>query len=107
MKSEAPTHGRVPAVKPLPWEPLLVLGGARHQRWAKRGDLVKLRVIVMLLPTTQLLTFVSTTNSGLPVVGVHCKGGMGRSDYSNRRFFAKKRPKMANMDLFCSKGFLE
>lgn len=80
MKSEALTHGRVLVAKPLPWEPLLVLGSTGGQRRAKRGDLVKPRVIVMLLPTTQLLTFMATTNSDLPVVGVRCKGGTGRSD---------------------------
>ena len=84
-----------------------MLGSAGGQRWAKRGELIKPLVIVMLLPTTQLLAFVSTTSSDLPVVGVHCKGGRWRSDYGNRRFFAKKRPIMANTNLFGSKGFLE
>lgn len=81
MKSEALTHSWVLVVKLLPWELLIVLGRDRGQRWAKKGDLLKPWVIVMLLPTTQLLTFVSITNLDLPVAGVHCKGGMGRSDY--------------------------
>lgn len=107
MKSDALTHGQFPVAKPLPWEPFLVLGSTGGQRWGKGGDLVKPQIIVMLLPTTQLLTFVATANLDLPVVGVHCKGGTGRSDYGNRRCFAKKRPIKANMDLFGSKGFLE
>lgn len=106
MKSEALTHGQVLVAKPLPWELIPVLGSASGQRWAKGGDLIKSRVTVMLLPAVQLLTFMSTTDLDLQVVGVHCKGGTGRSDYSNKRFFAKKLPMMANMDVFASKGFL-
>lgn len=103
------THSQVLVVRLLPWEPFLVLGstGGRSQRWAKGGHLVKLRVIVLLLPTTQPLTFVPTTSWDLALAGGHCKGGMGRSDCSSRRFLAKKRPIMANMDLFGHKGFLE
>jgi len=107
MKSEALPHGRVLDVKLLPQELLLALGSTRGQRWVKGEDLVKPWVIVMLLPTTQLLTFVSTINTPLPAVGVHCKGGTRRSDYGNRRFFAKKHPVMANIDLLGSKGFRE
>lgn len=105
MESEVPTHGWVPVEMLMPWELLLVLGNTRGQRWVTRRDLVKPLVIAMLLATTQLLTFVSTTNLDLQVVGVHCKGGTGRRDYGNVRFFAKKQPKKANGDLFGSKGF--
>lgn len=106
MKTEVLTHGRVPVARPLPWDPLLLLGSTGSQRWVKGGDLIKPRVIVMLVPSTQLLTSVSTTSSDLPLVGVHCKGGTGRSNYSNR-FFAKKHLIMADTDLFGSKAFLE
>lgn len=68
------------------------------------GDL-KRSVVATLLVTAQLPTFVSTTNLDLPVAGVHCEGGTGRSDYGIMRFFAKKQPKKANGDLFGSKGF--
>lgn len=110
IPDEVLTHSQVLVVRLLPWVLFLVLGSAavQSQGRAKGGHPVKPWVIVMLLPTTQILTFVPTTSWHLALAGGHCKGGMGRSGCSNRRFFfAKKHPVMANMDLFGYKGFLE
>lgn len=78
----------------LPWESLLVLGSARVQSrgWVKGGHLVKPRVIATLLPTTQLLTLVPTACWDLALAGGHCRGGMGRSDCSNRNFLLRNAP---------------
>lgn len=106
IPDEELTHSQVLVVTLLPWVLFLVLG-VQSQGWAKGEHLVKPRVIVMPLPTIQLLTFVPTTSWDLALAVGHCKGGMGRSGGSSRRFFGKKHPIMANMDLFGCKGFLE
>lgn len=62
IPDEVLTHSQVLVVRLLPWYTFFVLGsaGVESQGWAKGGHLVQPRVIVMLLPTTQLLSFMPT-----------------------------------------------
>jgi len=74
------THGQALAVRFAALGAALCVGKHWGCRWVKVGDLVIPQVIVMLLPTALLLNLMSTTDTYLPTLGIHCKGGTGRSD---------------------------